>query len=105
MRSGAATAGQTEGASDPWHIRVVTRDTIPQFWSRATRLHPTDSWPLHQQPLNPPLRFATTVYLLRLTGNGKISDRRHGDAQGAVLLLECPHLGTDGLRCSHCTGH
>jgi hypothetical protein len=33
------------------------------------------------------------VYLLRLTGNGKISDRRHGEAQGAVLLLGFPRLG------------
>ena len=90
MRGGAATAGQTEGASDPWHIPVVTPDTIPQFWSRATRLHPTDSWPLHQQPLNQPLRFAATVYLLRLTGNGKSRDRRHRDARGTNW---CWYLG------------
>jgi hypothetical protein len=44
MQSGATTVGKTDGASAPCHISVVTRDMIPQLWSRATRLHLTDCW-------------------------------------------------------------
>jgi len=44
MQGGATNVDQTEVASSPCHGRVVTRDMIPQLWSRAGRPHLTDRW-------------------------------------------------------------